>query len=121
MSNQPSEEKLAAQSWQNVENWCRQTILQEGSGLGAVMIAYLDESGVGTVPYVHPDEDPREASLWLLSAYLQHIDESTPNGLHPLEIADHALALNEDYQDDPHIGWSTEKSVGGEPWEEGEQ
>lgn len=119
MAGEPTTEELAAQSFNNLQNMARQIAFSDGSDIGAAMIAVLTDSGVHTVPHVHHEYDSRHASLWLLGAILAHMDDSTPDDTHPLEIADHALAVTEEYEDDPHVGWSGKKSVDGEPWEAG--
>lgn len=102
----PTKEELAAESFNHLQNTARQIAMSDGSDIGAAMIILFDETGIGTVPHVHHEYDSREASLWLLGAMLAHLDDSTPEEMHPLDIADHALALMDDYKDDDRVGGS---------------
>lgn len=68
----------------------------ENDDLQGAMLIVADDSGIQTIPYVSPDQDPREMSLWMLGAFLMHMDASTPPSIGPMAIADHAVALTKD-------------------------
>lgn len=116
--DEPTAEDLTTRSFENLQAACREVAADDFGDLrGAVLVA-ADDTGISLVPHVHHDCDPQEVSLWLLGAMLAHLEDSAPDGgAHPLAIADHALSLMDDYEDDPHVGWSHETDVDGRPWE----
>lgn len=101
---EPPVEDLAAQELHRIQATARMLLLGDTEPLRGAMLIVATESGVHTTPYVDPEEDPREMSLWMLGAFMAHIADSAPGEMHPMEAAQHAAMLMNDHTPDDREG-----------------
>lgn len=93
-------EQLAAQEKQRLKAAARMLAMGENDDLRGAMLIVADSDGVQTIPYVSPNNDPREMSLWMLGAFMAHIADAAPHQMRLMEVAGHAVSLLNDPQPD---------------------
>lgn len=105
MSNEHHEsgEKLVREEYRRLQGGCQMILQSDQSAIRGAMLVVADDSGVQTIPYVGPEDDPREMSLWLLAAFMEHIADSASRAsgqeMTRMEVAEHADQLFNDSED----------------------